>query len=70
MFNGIDHHWSKSVFATCSTQVDVWDEERSEPIRSFTWGSETTTSVRFNPVEVCRREMGNNIDSLIHWWDF
>ncbi|XP_065844042.1 DDB1- and CUL4-associated factor 13-like [Oscarella lobularis] len=51
MFNGIDHHWSKSVFATCSTQVDVWDEERSEPIRSFTWGSETTTSVRFNPVE-------------------
>ena len=32
-------------------QVDVWDHERSEPVSGFSWGSETVTSVRFNPAE-------------------
>ena len=31
--------------------VSLWDQERSEPILSFSWGSGTTTGVRFNPVE-------------------
>ena len=32
-------------------QVDVWDHERSEPISNFSWGSDSVTSVRFNPAE-------------------
>ena len=52
VFQGIDHHWSANMFATCGQQVDVWDEERAEPVRSFTWGADSIVSVKFNPVEV------------------
>lgn len=52
MFTGLDHHQTEGVFATCGQQVDIWDEQRSSPIRSFTWGVDSFSSVRFNPVEV------------------
>uniref|UniRef100_A0A3B5MG96 DDB1- and CUL4-associated factor 13 n=1 Tax=Xiphophorus couchianus TaxID=32473 RepID=A0A3B5MG96_9TELE len=51
VFTGLDHHQKSAVFATCSHQVDIWDEQRSTPIRSFTWGVDSFSSVRFNPVE-------------------
>ncbi|EDO42857.1 predicted protein [Nematostella vectensis] len=51
MFHGIDHHWKDKTFATCGEQVDIWDEGRAEPVRSFTWGVDTIHSVKFNPVE-------------------
>lgn len=51
VFQGIDHHWSEATFATCGERVDVWDEGRSEPVRSFTWGTDSITHLRFNPVE-------------------
>ena len=51
IFQGIDHHWSGEMFATCGDKVDIWDESRSEPIRSFTWGPDSITSLKFNPVE-------------------
>ncbi|KAL5013606.1 hypothetical protein ScPMuIL_007876 [Solemya velum] len=47
----IDHHWSENVFSTCGEQVNIWDEERTEPIRSFTWGVDSVHTVKFNPVE-------------------
>lgn len=50
-FRAIDHQWSGSVFATAGAQVDIWDQNRSEPINSFSWGSDTVISVRFNPAE-------------------
>ncbi|GLC33361.1 hypothetical protein PLESTB_000341300 [Pleodorina starrii] len=50
-FRGIDHHWDRSAFATAGAAVDIWDHSRSEPVQSFTWGSDTVTSVRFNPAE-------------------
>ena len=50
-FRSIDHHWSRSSFATAGAQVDVWDHERTVPIHTFTWGSDTVLSVRFNPAE-------------------
>jgi len=53
VFQSIDHHWSTNVFATCGQQVDVWDEERAEPVRSFTWGVDSINCVKFNPIEVC-----------------
>ncbi|XP_051792050.1 DDB1- and CUL4-associated factor 13 [Erpetoichthys calabaricus] len=51
VYTGIDHHWSDGIFATCSQQVDIWDEHRSSPIRSFSWGADSITSVKFNPSE-------------------
>ncbi|KAM3872823.1 DDB1- and CUL4-associated factor 13 [Diretmus argenteus] len=51
VFTGLDHHQKDGVFATCGQQVDIWDEQRSSPIRSFTWGVDSFSSVRFNPVE-------------------
>uniref|UniRef100_A0AAQ5YV26 DDB1 and CUL4 associated factor 13 n=1 Tax=Amphiprion ocellaris TaxID=80972 RepID=A0AAQ5YV26_AMPOC len=51
VFTGLDHHQKEAVFATCGQQVDIWDEQRSSPIRSFTWGVDSFSSVRFNPVE-------------------
>ncbi|XP_062517368.1 DDB1- and CUL4-associated factor 13-like isoform X2 [Corticium candelabrum] len=51
VFTGIDHHWTKPIFATSSSQVDIWDETRSEPLRSLVWGADGISSVRFSPVE-------------------
>jgi len=53
VFHAIDHHWSADMFATCGQQVDVWSEERAEPVRSFTWGVDSINSIKFNPIEVC-----------------
>lgn len=50
-FLGVDHHWSRSLFATCSSKVQVWDPSRSEPTHEFAWGADSITSVRFNPAE-------------------
>ena len=51
VFLGIDHHYSDPIFATCGDQVDIWDERRSDPISSFTWGTESISHVKFNPVQ-------------------
>ena len=51
-FLGIDYHYQRECFATCGHAVDLWDAERSEPVQTFTWGSESVTSVRFNPVRL------------------
>lgn len=47
----IDHHWKDNMFATCGQQVEIWDENRTDPIRSFTWGTDSIHSVKFNPIE-------------------
>lgn len=52
VFTGLDHHQKDNVFSTCGQQVDIWDEQRTSPIRSFTWGVDSFSCVRFNPVEV------------------
>ena len=51
VYQGVDTHWSEDKFATCGEKVDIWDETRSEPIRSFSWGPDSINSLRFNPVE-------------------
>lgn len=48
---GIDHHRKNNQFATCGEAVDLWEETRSEPLRSYTWGVDTLNSVKFNPIE-------------------
>ncbi|XP_038601522.1 DDB1- and CUL4-associated factor 13 [Tachyglossus aculeatus] len=51
LYIGIDHHWKEAIFATCGQQVDIWDEQRTSPICSMTWGVESISSVKFNPIE-------------------
>ena len=51
VFLGVDHHWKKPNFATCGDQVEIWDESRSEPIQSLTWGVDSVTNIRYNPIE-------------------
>ncbi|XP_071811688.1 DDB1- and CUL4-associated factor 13-like [Apostichopus japonicus] len=51
VFTSIDHHWKDPVYATCGQQVDLWDTSRADPVRSFTWGTDSIQSVKFNPVE-------------------
>ncbi|XP_033116003.1 DDB1- and CUL4-associated factor 13-like [Anneissia japonica] len=52
IFIAIDHHWRKQVFVTSGQKVDLWDINRTEPLRSFTWGTDSIHSVKFNPIEV------------------
>ena len=51
VFLGVDHHYSQPFFATCGEQVDIWDETRSDPLQTFTWGVDSITNVRYNPIE-------------------
>jgi len=47
----IDHHWSQTKFVTAGDCLNLWDHTRSEPIKSYSWGSDTVTCARFNPAE-------------------
>lgn len=42
--------WQLNMFVTAGPLVELWDHKRSEPINSFSWGADSATSVRFNPV--------------------
>ena len=50
-FTGLDHHQSKSIFATSGEKLEVWDHERNDPLHTFQWGSDTITTVKFNRTE-------------------
>ncbi|ORY93318.1 WD40-repeat-containing domain protein [Syncephalastrum racemosum] len=50
-FTGLTHHRDEPIFATAGNTVDVWDENRSEPVQQFEWGADSYQSVTFNPVE-------------------
>uniref|UniRef100_A0A673ILQ4 Ddb1 and cul4 associated factor 13 n=1 Tax=Sinocyclocheilus rhinocerous TaxID=307959 RepID=A0A673ILQ4_9TELE len=52
VFTGIDHHQREGTFVTCGQVVDIWDEQRSSPIRSFSWGVDSFSCVPYNPVEL------------------
>ncbi|KAH1211929.1 DDB1- and CUL4-associated factor 13 [Glycine max] len=51
LLRGADHQWDGEHFATAGAQVDIWNHNRSQPINSFEWGTDTVISVRFNPGE-------------------
>ena len=50
-FTHVDHHDKEHMFATGGPTVQLWDTSRSEAIQSFSWGADTVTRLRFNPVE-------------------
>eukprot|EP00698_Gefionella_okellyi_P006519 TRINITY_DN15854_c0_g1_i1.p1 TRINITY_DN15854_c0_g1~~TRINITY_DN15854_c0_g1_i1.p1 ORF type:complete len:441 (+),score=72.80 TRINITY_DN15854_c0_g1_i1:44-1366(+) len=47
----VDHHWTDALFATAGDVVAVWDQNRTEPIHTFSWGADSATFVRFNRTE-------------------
>lgn len=57
----MDHHFSKPLLITGGETVQLWEESRSEPLKSFSWGCDSIYSVRFNPVEtdVCCSAAGD-----------
>jgi DDB1- and CUL4-associated factor 13 len=44
----------EDLFATSGAVVELWSTQRSEPLQSHTWGADSSSCVRFNPVEVRR----------------
>lgn len=48
---GVDHHKTKPRFVTVGALVEVWEQSRSEPIQTYSWGADTISSVNINPVE-------------------
>jgi len=48
----ISHSYKQNIFATCGEGVNVYDYNRTTPIRTFDWGVDTVHKIRFNPVEV------------------
>ncbi|XP_065651483.1 DDB1- and CUL4-associated factor 13 isoform X2 [Hydra vulgaris] len=51
MMTGIHHHGKNATFATCGEAVEIWDENRSIPVQTYSWGVDTVHSVKFNPIE-------------------
>ncbi|CAM8937932.1 unnamed protein product [Rhodiola kirilowii] len=48
-FRAVDHQWDGNLFATAGDKLDIWDQNRSQPVMSFGWGNDTVISVRFDP---------------------
>lgn len=48
---GISHHRKKPMFATCGEICQLWEDSRSEPIRTFKWGVDSLHDVSFNLVQ-------------------
>jgi WD repeat and SOF domain-containing protein 1 len=52
-FTSVDHKRKCNIFVTSgASQINVWDYEKSSPIYTFEWGSDSVTTVKFNPVEL------------------
>lgn len=52
VYTGADHHWKEGIFATCGQQVDIWDKQKTSPLCSMTWGLDSISRVKFNPIEI------------------
>ena len=52
-FRGLDTHWKdpRRLVTVAGEHAQVWDTERSDPLREWTWGCESINTVRFNPAE-------------------
>lgn len=48
----MDHHLTKPYLVTVGEKLELWEENRSEPLRSFKWGGDSGCCVKCNPVEV------------------
>lgn len=51
ILTGVSHNWKEGTFATCGDTVEMWDDTRSIPLKTFDWGVDTIHSVKFNPID-------------------
>jgi len=51
MITGMTHHRKDPKFATCGEICQLWEETRSEPIKTFQWGIDSLHHVAFNQVQ-------------------
>jgi DDB1- and CUL4-associated factor 13 len=51
--SSISAHYTKPLFATASATaaVEIWDENRADPMQTYTFGTDSLHCVRYNPVE-------------------
>lgn len=52
VLSGISYNHKKPIFATCGEICQIWEESRSESIKTFEWGVDSLHDVSFNPVQV------------------
>jgi len=50
-YNAIDHHRNDAIFATSSSVIDIWDEHRTQPTATLSWGVDTINAVKFNQTD-------------------
>jgi WD repeat and SOF domain-containing protein 1 len=51
-FSGVDCHYrDENLFVTAGARVDLYDLNRSEPLHSFEWGSDSINTVKLNKIE-------------------
>jgi WD repeat and SOF domain-containing protein 1 len=48
---GMDHHYYEPYLITSGDKVELWEENRKEPIRQWSWGADSTHYCKYNPVE-------------------
>lgn len=51
LVNCLDLSYGQTNFATGGDGIEYWDIKKSLPIERFSWGCDTITRVKFNPVE-------------------
>lgn len=51
LITGLSHHRTEPIFATCGEVCHLWEETRSEPLKTLEWGVDTLQSIAFNPVQ-------------------
>lgn len=47
----MDNHRQKPYLITCGQGVELWEENRTQPLKSWSWGIDTVNYIRFNPIE-------------------
>lgn len=47
----MDHHKQKPYLITCGQGVDLWEETRTQPLKSWEWGNDSVNHIKFNPIE-------------------
>lgn len=47
----MDNHRHKPYLITCGQGVELYEENRTQPLKSWEWGCDTVNYIRFNPVE-------------------
>lgn len=47
----MDHHYNRPYLITSGDKLELWEENRKEPIRQWSWGAESTHYCKYNPVQ-------------------